>query len=69
MVDAVSELASLPIIPDTLTTNTFSVISFLMVTASDHPLASCKGNFQEGLGQRTRIVLSIVRARPDAGTA
>jgi hypothetical protein len=56
---SVGIVGSLPIIPDTLTNEHLSVISFLMVAASDHPLASYKGKIpKEILGKHTQIVLT-----------
>ena len=56
---SVGIVGSLPIIPDTLTNEHLSVISFLMVAASDHPLASYKGKIpKEVLGKHTQIVLT-----------
>src|SRR6476661_7243411 len=50
---------SLPVIPGTLTNERLSSISFLMVAASDHPLASYKGKIpKEVLSKYTQIVLT-----------
>lgn len=52
-------VGSLPIIPDTLTNERLPGISFLMVAASDHPLASYEGKIpKEVLGKYTQIVLT-----------
>jgi DNA-binding transcriptional LysR family regulator len=52
-------IGSLPVIPDTLTYERMSSISFLMVVARDHPLASHKGKIpKEILSKYTQIVLT-----------
>jgi DNA-binding transcriptional LysR family regulator len=56
---SVGIVGSLPIIPDTLTNERLPGISFLMVAARDHPLASYKGKIpKEILGKHTQIVLT-----------
>jgi DNA-binding transcriptional LysR family regulator len=56
---SVGIIGSLPVIPDTLTSERLSSISFLMVAAREHPLASYKGKIpKEVLGKYTQIVLT-----------
>src|SRR4029077_11366222 len=56
---SVGIVGSLPVIPDTLTNERLPGISFLMVAASDHPLAGYKGKIpKEVLGKHTQIVLT-----------
>jgi DNA-binding transcriptional LysR family regulator len=56
---SVGIIGSLPVIPDSLTHERLSEISFLMVAASDHPLASHKGKIpKEVLGKYTQLVLT-----------
>lgn len=52
-------IGSLPVIPDTLTNERLPGVSFLMVAAADHPLATYKGKIpKEILGKHTQIVLT-----------
>jgi DNA-binding transcriptional LysR family regulator len=52
-------IGSLPVIPDTLTNERLPGITFFMVAAHDHPLASHKGKIpKEVLGKHTQIVLT-----------
>ncbi len=56
---SVGVIGSLPIIPDTLTNERLPAIAFLMVAASDHPLASYRGKIpKEVLAKHTQIVLT-----------
>jgi DNA-binding transcriptional LysR family regulator len=56
---SVGIVGSLPVIPDTLTNERLPAVSFLMVAASDHPLAGYKGKIpKEVLGKHTQIVLT-----------
>jgi DNA-binding transcriptional LysR family regulator len=56
---SVGIVGSLPVIPGTLTNERLSSISFLMVAARDHPLASYKGKIpKEVLSKYTQIVLT-----------
>jgi DNA-binding transcriptional LysR family regulator len=56
---SVGIVGSLPVIPDTLTNERLPEVSFLMVAASDHPLASRKGKIpKEALAKHTQIVLT-----------
>ena len=56
---SVGIIGSLPVIPGTLTSERLSSISFLMVAAREHALASYKGNIpKEVLGKYTQIVLT-----------
>jgi DNA-binding transcriptional LysR family regulator len=56
---SVGIIGSLPVIPGTLTNERLSSISFLMVAARDHPLASYNGKIpKELLGKYTQIVLT-----------
>src|SRR6202012_5932910 len=56
---SVGIIGSLPVVPDTLTSERLSGITFLMVAAQDHPLASYKGKIpKEVLGKYTQIVLT-----------
>jgi DNA-binding transcriptional LysR family regulator len=56
---SVGIVGSLPAIPDTLTNERLPGVSFLMVAASDHPLASHKGKIpKEVLGKHTQLVLT-----------
>ena len=52
-------IGSLPVIPDTLTSERMPGIAFFMVAARDHPLSSYKGKIpREVLGKHTQIVLT-----------
>ena len=56
---SVGIIGSLPVIPGTLTSERLSSISFLMVAAREHALASYKGKIRkEVLGKYTQIVLT-----------
>jgi DNA-binding transcriptional LysR family regulator len=56
---SVGIVGSLPVIPDNLTHERLPGISFLMVAASDHPLAAYKGKIaKETLAKHTQIVLT-----------
>jgi DNA-binding transcriptional LysR family regulator len=56
---SVGIVGSLPIVPDSLTSERLADIFFLMVVARDHPLASHKGKIsKEVLGKHTQIVLT-----------
>jgi DNA-binding transcriptional LysR family regulator len=56
---SVGVIGSLPIIPDTLTNERLAAIAFLMVAASEHPLASHRGKIpKEVLAKHTQIVLT-----------
>ncbi|MGG6894888.1 MULTISPECIES: LysR family transcriptional regulator [Rhizobium] len=56
---SVGIVGSLPVIPATLTSERLSNVSFLMVAALEHPLASYKGKIpKEVLGKHTQIVLT-----------
>jgi DNA-binding transcriptional LysR family regulator len=56
---SVGIIGPLPVIPGTLTNERLSSISFLMVAAREHPLASYKGKIpKEVLGKYTQIVLT-----------
>src|SRR6201999_2559283 len=56
---SVGIIGSLPVIPGTLTNERLASISFLMVVARDHPLASHKGKIpKELLAKYTQIVLT-----------
>ena len=56
---SVGIIGSLPVIPDTLTNERLPGITFFMVAAHDHPLASYKGKIpKEVLGKHTQIVLT-----------
>ncbi len=56
---SVGIIGSLPAIPDTLTKQRLADVGFLMVAASDHPLASYDGKIpKEVLGKHTQIVLT-----------
>src|SRR5271155_306361 len=56
---SVGIVGSLPVIPDTLTNERLSGISFLMVAAIDHPLVGYMGKIpKEVLGKHTQIVLT-----------
>jgi len=56
---SVGIVGSLPVIPDTVTNERLPGVSFFMVAASDHPLASYKGKIpKEMLGKHTQIVLT-----------
>jgi DNA-binding transcriptional LysR family regulator len=56
---SVGIVGSLPVIPDTLTNERFPGVSFLMVAANDHPLASYKGKIpKDVLARHTQIVLT-----------
>jgi DNA-binding transcriptional LysR family regulator len=56
---SVGIVGSLPVIPDTMTSERLSGITFLMVAARDHPLASHKGKIpKEVLGKHTQLVLT-----------
>jgi DNA-binding transcriptional LysR family regulator len=56
---SVGVVGSLPVIPDALTHERMPGISFLMVAASEHPLALHKGKIpKEVLGKHTQIVLT-----------
>src|ERR1700743_1958912 len=52
-------VGSLPIIPDTLTSERLRSIAFAMVAAHDHPLAAYEGRIpREVLGKYTQIILT-----------
>jgi DNA-binding transcriptional LysR family regulator len=56
---SVGVVGSLPVIPDSLSSERLPEVSFLMVAASDHPLASYKGKIpKEVLARHTQIVLT-----------
>jgi DNA-binding transcriptional LysR family regulator len=56
---SVGIVGSLPVIPDTLTNERLPGISYLMVAARDHPLASHKGKIpKEILGKHTQLILT-----------
>jgi DNA-binding transcriptional LysR family regulator len=56
---SVGIVGSLPVIPDSLSSERLPEVSFLMVAASDHPLASYKGKIpKEVLARHTQIVLT-----------
>jgi DNA-binding transcriptional LysR family regulator len=56
---SVGIVGSLPDIPGSLTSERLPAVSFLMVAASDHPLASYKGKIpKEVLARHTQIVLT-----------
>jgi DNA-binding transcriptional LysR family regulator len=56
---SVGIVGSLPVIPDSLTSERLPGVSFLMVAAGDHPLASYKGKIpKEVLARHTQIVLT-----------
>src|SRR5882724_7723525 len=56
---SVGVIGSLPIIPNTLSNERLPAITFLMVAAIDHPLASYKGKIpKDVLGKHTQIVLT-----------
>jgi DNA-binding transcriptional LysR family regulator len=56
---SIGVVGSLPVIPDTLTSERLPGIAFFMVAARDHPLASYKGKIpKEVLGKHTQIVLT-----------
>jgi DNA-binding transcriptional LysR family regulator len=56
---SVGIVGSLPVIPDTMTSERLSGITFLMVAAHDHPLSSYKGKIpKEVLGKHTQLVLT-----------
>ena len=52
-------IGSLPVIPDTLTSERLQGVKFCMVAARDHPLASYKSRIpKEVLGKYTQIILT-----------
>src|ERR1700733_10864019 len=52
-------IGSLPVIPDTLTSERVQGVAFFMVAARDHPLASYKSRIpKEVLGKYTQIILT-----------
>ena len=56
---SVGIVGSLPVIPDTMTSERLSGITFIMVAAHDHPLALHKGKIpKEVLGKHTQLVLT-----------
>jgi DNA-binding transcriptional LysR family regulator len=56
---SVGIVGSLPVIPDTMTSERLSGITFLMVAARDHPLSAYKGKIsKEVLGKHTQLVLT-----------
>src|SRR6202043_2115811 len=56
---SVGIVGSLPVIPDTLTSERLPAICYLMVAAREHPLTSHKGNIpKEVLGKFTQIILT-----------
>jgi DNA-binding transcriptional LysR family regulator len=56
---SVGIVGSLPVIPDTMTSERLSGITFLMVAARDHPLSAHKGKIsKEVLGKHTQLVLT-----------
>ncbi len=55
----IAVIGSLPVIPDTLTSERLQGVAFVMVAARDHPLASYKGTIpKEILGKHTQIILT-----------
>jgi DNA-binding transcriptional LysR family regulator len=55
----IAVIGSLPVIPDTLTSERLQGVGFIMVAARDHPLASYKGTIpKEVLGKHTQIILT-----------
>src|SRR3984957_11171809 len=55
----IAVIGSLPVIPDTLTSERLQGVAFIMVAARDHPLASYKGRIpKEVLGKHTQIILT-----------
>src|ERR1700759_3912554 len=56
---SVGIIGSLPVVPDTLTSERLASVTFLMVAAGDHPLTSNKGKIsKEILAKFTQIVLT-----------
>jgi DNA-binding transcriptional LysR family regulator len=56
---SVGIVGSLPVIPDIMTSERLAGITFLMVAAHDHPLASHKGKIpKEVLAKHTQLVLT-----------
>jgi DNA-binding transcriptional LysR family regulator len=56
---SIGVIGSLPVIPDTMTSERLPGIAFVMVAARDHPLASYRGKIpKEVLGKHTQIVLT-----------
>jgi DNA-binding transcriptional LysR family regulator len=56
---SIGVIGSLPIVPDTLTNERLPGVTFLMVAAVGHPLASYKGKIpKEVLGKHTQLVLT-----------
>jgi DNA-binding transcriptional LysR family regulator len=56
---SIGVIGSLPVIPDTLTSERLPGIAFFMVAARDHPLSSYKGKIpKEVLGRYTQIILT-----------
>jgi DNA-binding transcriptional LysR family regulator len=52
-------IGSLPVIPDTLTSERLQGVTFVMVAARDHPLASYKSKIPKNvLGKYTQIILT-----------
>ena len=55
----IAVVGSLPVIPDTLSSERLPGIAFVMVAAREHPLAAYKGKIpKEALGKFTQIVLT-----------
>ena len=55
----IAVIGSLPVIPDTLSSERLPGIAFVMVAAREHPLAAYKGKIpKEALGKYTQIVLT-----------
>jgi len=56
---SIGVIGSLPLIPETLTNEGLPSVYFVMVAASDHPLAATKGKIpREALAKHTQIVLT-----------
>jgi DNA-binding transcriptional LysR family regulator len=56
---SVGVVGSLPVIPESLTNERLADVALIMVSASEHPLASYKGKIpKEVLGKHTQIVLT-----------
>jgi DNA-binding transcriptional LysR family regulator len=56
---SVGIVGSLPLIPDTMTSERLPSVTLLMVAAHDHPLALHKGKIsKEALGKHTQLVLT-----------
>jgi DNA-binding transcriptional LysR family regulator len=56
---AIGVIGSLPVIPDTLTSERLQGVTFVMVAARDHPLAAYKSKIpKDVLGKHTQIILT-----------